>query len=83
MTSKEKAKELVDMYYSLNSESNALDWCTEIPIEVAKRCAIMCVNQIIESSPSLPILSENGTYGSDIEESANYWQEVKTEIEKL
>jgi hypothetical protein len=49
----------------------------------AKQCALIAVDEIIKSSPSLPILSDNGTFGSDIEESTKYWNEVKEEIQKL
>ena len=37
---------------------------------------MVLVNEIIESNPSLPILSENGSFGSDIEESTKWWKEV-------
>lgn len=49
----------------------------------AKQCALICVDEIILSSPSLPILSDNGTYGSDIEESKVFWLEVKQELKNL
>ena len=76
MTPKEKAKELLDKYdfvYIQNYTSM---------FEV-KQCAIIAVDEILNSSPSLPILGDGGTYGEDIELSKLYWQEVKQEIEKL
>jgi hypothetical protein len=75
MEAKEKAKKLVDRYDSTLTylESKAK----------AKECALIAVDEIIKSSPSLPILSDNGTFGSDIEESTKYWNEVKEEINKL
>ena len=45
------------------------------------QCAIICVDEIIKSSPSLPILSDAGNYVNDIEESTEYWQEVKQILE--
>ena len=75
MTPKEKAKELIAKFleyaYSDANDNQKTD---------AIQCALICVDEIIESSPSLPILSDNGTYGSDIEESSKFWQEVKQEI---
>lgn len=73
MTPKDKAIELCDKF----------DDITNSTLCAAKRCALIAVDEIINSSPSLPILSDDGTYGSDIEESTKYWQQVKQEIENL
>jgi hypothetical protein len=51
--------------------------------DLAKQCALIAVDEIINSSPSLPILGDSGSYGEDIELSKIYWIEVKQEIEKL
>jgi hypothetical protein len=66
---KEKADELFNKYdnYPLTYE-----W--------KKQCALIAVDEIISSSPSLPILGDSGIYGEDIELSTKYWQEVKQEI---
>jgi hypothetical protein len=48
----------------------------------AIECAKISVKQIINSSPSLPVLSDSGTFGADIEESNLYWKEVLKEIDK-
>ena len=75
MEAKEKAKELFDKYDNiLYKEYNNLE---------AKQCALIAVDEIINSSPSLPILGDGGTYGEDIELSTKYYQEVKEEILKL
>ena len=42
--------------------------------------AILCVDDILNASPSLPILADNGSFGSDIKESTKWWQQVKQEI---
>jgi hypothetical protein len=70
MTPQEKARELVDKMYGVTDYQ-------------AKQSALIAVDEIISSSPSLPILGDGGTYGEDIELSNKYWQEVKQEIEKL
>lgn len=69
MTPKEKAKELVDKFskeiLSISSNSN---WKPE-----AKKCALICVEQLIEDY-------EHETHDSD---RWQYWIRVKQEIEKL
>jgi len=55
----------------------------ELIEKFGKEIAPKVVDEIINASPSLPILGDNGTYGEDIELSTNYCQEVKQEIEKL
>ena len=88
MTPTEKAEEIVDKFkdhvnpymgsgmLSNTFDDNAILW-------QSKKCALICVDEIIQSSPSLPLLSDNGSYGSDIELSTIYWKEVKQEINKL
>jgi hypothetical protein len=48
---------------------------------VKKIASIIC-SEIIKSSPSLPILSENGSFGSDIELSTKHWKQVLKDIEQ-
>jgi hypothetical protein len=82
MTPKEKAKELIHYYikellsakYSINGF---------VINDLAKQCALIAVDECINSSPSLPILGDSGSYGEDIELSKLYWIKVKQEIEKL
>jgi len=71
MTPKEKAKEIYEKYCNMNSHCDN-----------AKECALIAVDEIIKSRPSLPILGD-GYILKDIERSAKYWQEVKQEINKL
>ena len=78
MTPKEKANELVVKFIKHSRAEKDIK-----PIQSAKQCALIAVDEIISSSPSLPILGDGGTYGEDIELSNKYWQEVKQEIEKL
>ena len=62
MNEKEKAKELVDkyviMFYDIAN-----------PFELAKQCALVCVDEIINDYEGEPL--------------NNYWQGGKTEIELL
>ena len=74
MTPKEKAKELIDKY------KKQLDTATPTlyrPIYQAKQCALIAVDEIL----NLMIK----TFKWDINYNGNidYWQEVKTEINKL
>jgi hypothetical protein len=79
MTPKEKAKELVDKFYPSVQWKLGQENC----LDRAKQCALIAVDEIIESSPSLPILGDGGTFGEDIELSKIYWQEVKHELENI
>ena len=78
MTPQEKAEELIKRYYR---DSDLL--VEDLSWTQAKECALIAVDEIIESSPSLPILGDGGTFGEDIELSKIYWKEVKKNIEKL
>jgi hypothetical protein len=76
MTPKEKAKELLERI-------TVHHWTDVCDSEGAKQCALVAVDEIIHSSPSLPILGDSGSYGEDIELSKIYWEEVKQELEKI
>jgi hypothetical protein len=66
MTPKEKAQELFDKMY----EYAIFD-------EAAKQCALIAVDEILESNPNYPEFKENeGT-------AIRFWELVKQEIEKL
>ena len=45
--------------------------------------ALIAVDEILNSSPSLPMLGDGGYLYEDIELSKNYWEDVKSELEKL
>ena len=66
MTAKEKAEELVQIFYN-NQSSHSI---TSVAFNSAKRCALICVDEILKST-----FVQNNTY--------NYWTEVKQEINKL
>lgn len=75
MTTQEKAKELVTNFGELPIES----FSNGITIEMSKKCALIAVDELINATQ----------YESHIQgafnpiETCEYWQRVKTEIEKL
>ena len=74
MTPKEKAKQLIDKFYiveSPNFNGNNINM-EQIGYNSAKECALIMVNEMLTNSTFL--LSGGELY---------YWQEVKEEIEKL
>ena len=70
MKAKEKAKELVDKYWNKLYEIQSRIIPTELT-EQSKKCALICVDEIIES--------ECNYFPNEID----YWQEVIEEINKL
>lgn len=79
MTPKEKAEDLVDKIHLELISKNSVNIIRK---ETVKNLSIIIVNEIINSSPSLPILSESGSLYNDIEESKSFWQEVKNQLLK-
>lgn len=84
MTPKEKAIEMYKKY---------LDWISNTYYHVgtysksegekSKECVLIAVNEIINSSPSAPVLSDAGSFVNDIQESTEWWKDVKKEVEKI
>jgi hypothetical protein len=68
MTPKEKADELHVGYWYLTNDSR-----------IAKQCALMAVNEILNNNNKIP----GNVSGLHTIENTYYWQEVKQEIEKL
>ena len=71
MTPKEKAKELVQVYFNEVSDANPLE---DILVS-AKRCALICVDEILRNEVNTTM------HPNDI--IMDYWQEVKQGINKL
>jgi len=70
MTPKEKANELIDkMYFS----------SLKITKKDAKNCTLIAINEIMEQLDEV----RNITGSSYVLRMIDYWQDVKTEIEKL
>lgn len=76
MTPKEKADELVERY-GLNQDCNGLN----IGRKYAISCALICANELIKHTPSINTMPPN--FQRITESFTEYWQEVKSEIEKL
>ena len=75
MTPKEKAEELIEK--SLNMNDGLIKEFIPIPIEGARQCALVAVDEIIKK---LVELSDGKfTYINDVQ----YYQKVKQELEKL
>ena len=95
MTPKEKAIELVDMMskqtYQYQEYAGARYTTSEIGYEGGKKCALLCVEEIILSAPFEPVDTDWDEAGSSaqywypqkLEDSAKWWAEVKNEITNL
>tara|TARA_R110002167_G_scaffold4954_3_gene23141 strand:+ start:1385 stop:1597 length:213 start_codon:yes stop_codon:yes gene_type:complete len=70
MEAKEKAKELVDRFCKAKLNNGIIG----IYQPLAKQCALICVDEILESYNTLIY------YPEDLKE---YWKEIKQEISKL
>lgn len=73
MTPQEKAKDLVNKY------DNTLTYLESK--SKAKQCALIAINLLIESTPSINIYPPN--FQSIHPIVREYWKQVKQEIEKL
>jgi hypothetical protein len=71
MTPKEKAEELFNKYYSYLKANLMND---EEAIEDAKQCALIAVDELIESTLRFSVQENNNK---------DYWKKVKQEIKKL
>jgi hypothetical protein len=69
---KEKAEELVLKF--LRVENNTPEWFNT---HIAKQCAIIAVQEIINANP------HSNPLNTDVYSTMDYWQQVKQEIEKL
>ena len=91
MTPKEKAEEL---FVRINKEglhqiSSVVN--RHVRKEMIKQCALIAVDEIIDSSPRYPSdvdwddcgATHQYYYEEQIEEALKFWKEVKQEIEKL
>ena len=86
LTPKEEAIQLVEKFYdkqlSILNKNNT-QAMLDVEYEIAKECAIICVNRIIESQPLRPVTCPVGSIGENKENSIKYYQQVFQEISKL
>ena len=74
MTAKEKALELLDKYSDKSIECNeGTEWTYD------KECALICIDEILNTGINQDYIMQNGYYLSLIE----FYEEVKEEINKL
>jgi len=82
MTPKEKALSLLDKMetqtYSYQEYAGAHESTAEIGYEAGKKCALILVDEIIKELSTIHCYGEN-----DIDDSIQWYQEVKQELEKL
>lgn len=81
MTTKDKAKELVEKFYPFaycSDGNNSMNRNYQIE-ENSKQCALICVDEIINAN----VQEEFEGHMVDEIGAVDYWREVKQEIEKL
>jgi hypothetical protein len=82
MTPKEKAKELFEKFYLIESPNGSC----QMTKHEARQCALIAVEEVIEIISDLDSLNDR-TEDNLLTDSINwkyyYWRDVKTEIEKL
>lgn len=72
MKPKEKAEILVAKFIKHSRAEKEIK-----PIQSAKKCALIAVDEIISANP------HSNPLNTDVYSTMDYWQEVKQEIEKL
>ena len=75
-TTKEKAEQLVEKFYNTEDE----DGYHSMNKHRAKQCAKIAVDEILNTQPSYRYWD---TYDDETPSAITFWQEVKTELNKL
>lgn len=81
MSPQEKADELIDKMYYIGRYDDKEDYNPAMAWERAKQCALIAVDEIVKALKYPPKANENRQIIHI--ETLKYWQDVKTEIEKL
>lgn len=77
MTPKEKANSLIDAF----AKGLHPNVSTSLEYSIAKRCAIIAVDEIIKSGPSSDTLPDvTSIHYDELKEATRYWEEVKKEL---
>lgn len=80
MTPKEKAEELVKHFRKhVDDGRSGGFYSSDITFHNQKQCALICVDEIM----NLGLLYGDAPFGDGGKQFHSYWQQVKTEIEKL
>ena len=85
MTPKEKAEELVEIYkkeVSITIKDYSLV-CKVLDIDMAKQCALIAVNEILNAIPNEIMECWSGETNFIMNDDIEFWHTVKREIEKL
>jgi hypothetical protein len=77
ITPEQKAKELIDKMYNTDDPMGNYPMC----FDTAKQCALIAVEEIIKRTRSVDTMPPN--YQKIDENTKEYWEQVKIEIEKL
>lgn len=84
MTPKEKALKLCQSFGVTTLFEQECNGGRTLPLSIAKKCAIIAVNEIIEAKPTNPLTGGFIELYSDmVDEALVFWKDVKAEIEKL
>jgi hypothetical protein len=78
MTPREKAKEIINKYLNINL-SQVNDLVDGIRIRLARDCALITVNEVIEQWEYIDTYLAD--LGGKLNPNLRYWYEVKNEIE--
>lgn len=78
MKVKEEAQQIFDKFNKIKHSSS-----NKIQKFRSKQCALICVDEIINSNPFSPTEGYFETFYDRINDCIEYWEEVKQEIEKL
>lgn len=78
MTAKEKAKELIEKMFNVDLDCKSEAMCMLYPHAV--RCALIAVDEILNTNT---LQDRSCGFVPLCEKHTKYWQEVKSEIEKL
>ena len=81
MNSKEKAKELIRLFLPNAESVYRGTYDEEVGIGNAKKCATTCVDEILGNCCGQ--YSDGDIYQDDLFANADYWEEVKKELETL
>lgn len=82
MTPKEKAKELLEKYLSIDETYNVDLFCDEcgMSYEAAIYCALISVDEILNTIPNEYLDYWKGESQMVLNEDIEYWQKVKQEL---